>query len=634
MDSLIIAFAMVLPSTAVVGFALLLLGAYHPTILVAVLCMPIFFFRIDSCHVGKPRIAFDIETLSIILILIFFLYFSYWFPFTPIFNMDHYAIMDLSRYFANNKILPPWTTENLFPTATRTIIYPQNIIMAFWGSINYWVYHDDIFLIKSTNIICWIYLANALLIVKRLTMNNKRVLFFLVMLLSVPHWFSAFGKTFVSDTFQVFYSIFFMFLIIETFIEKKYKLIPLVLMLVGISVYIRIFLCGYFVFFLGLTFFTMYFGHKNFTSSLISKYILSTRNIACFLIAFIILISWPMTMWFKYDNPMMPHSSSVANFRYNLANELDVFNNAMMNANYINESRFEQIKNALTKRNIYYKTYTQNDGNSTPVKIQTLLSSYLFLITATVISVFVFYNMFFRNRKNKMKLMFFATWTIIPIFLWFFLDKKMATVKYFISSIPAWCMWITCGLSGKLKGKYYKIFWPIVLVLIIRLSLIEIIPKLEVLKKDGPFPNWETVFRAEYFNKIDFIKQCRYHKVDTKNSILLLRGEHGGFITYFLGKQHIWEYNWYENPIFKGLHEAKSREEIISYLKVKQIKYIVSMNEPELNRFYLDAFTKTSSVFKEILVSMIIKGDKRFVSLYKEEKAKGLELELIEIKDI
>ncbi|MBF0363789.1 MAG: hypothetical protein HQK49_22405 [Oligoflexia bacterium] len=108
----------------------------------------------------------------------------------------------------------------------------------------------------------------------------------------------------------------------------------------------------------------------------------------------------------------------------------------------------------------------------------------------------------------------------------------------------------------------------------------------------------------------------------------LIRGEHGGFISYFIGKNYIWEYNWYENPIFKELHEIEDGDEVLSYLKTKNIKYVISMDKSELVRFYQNAFRKTNPLFKETLVKMIIEDDKRLVLLNEEKKEKGLELKL------
>ncbi|MBF0363791.1 MAG: hypothetical protein HQK49_22415 [Oligoflexia bacterium] len=52
--------------------------------------------------------------------------------------------MDLSRYLDNNKIFPIWTKDNLFPTDVRMVLSPQNIIMSFWGSINFWFFQNDV----------------------------------------------------------------------------------------------------------------------------------------------------------------------------------------------------------------------------------------------------------------------------------------------------------------------------------------------------------------------------------------------------------------------------------------------------------------------------------------------------------
>lgn len=238
LEQIAIGIAASIPLTAVTGFILIFSGNYHTVLFSSIYSLPVLLFYFDSKRIITKIVWSDIlsfEGILTILIVIFFLYLSWYFPFTPIFNMDHYNILDFARYLSVNQDFPHLTVDSIFPTAVRAIIYPQNMIMAIIGSLNYSVYFSEIGLIKTMNMVSLFFYFGCACIAYLLFEQKKTTLLFLLILVNVPHIYPAFAKTVTSDTFQLYYSMFFLFLILSIFSYKRTEFIPLLFILLGFS---------------------------------------------------------------------------------------------------------------------------------------------------------------------------------------------------------------------------------------------------------------------------------------------------------------------------------------------------------------------------------------------------------------
>ena len=145
------------------------------------------------------------------------------------------------------------------------------------------------------------------------------------------------------------------------------------------------------------------------------------------------------------------------------------------------------------------------------------------------------------------------------------------------------------------------------------------------------FPSWQASFKKEYGEKLAFIEKCQEYHITTHNTLLIVRGEHGGFFPFFLGRDHGWAYKWYESPIYENLHRADTAQDILKILKQEHIEYIVAMDDSELERFYDIPFSKSNPLFKEYLIKMIRNKNSILQLLYSEPKDLGLELTLYRV---
>ncbi|MBT4484907.1 MAG: hypothetical protein HOC71_14655 [Candidatus Latescibacteria bacterium] len=348
----------------------------------------------------------------------------------------------------------------------------------------------------------------------------------------------------------------------------------------------------------------------------------------------LILVSWPATMYVKFGNPLAPHSASVGPFQFKIQQNLDEMNNAIMLGNFPCENRFQQIYNSLTSNSIYYKTFSEIKYRFPLFKfVKTILGTYFFLFAGFLVSFNAMRGMWKFRKKLLIEFLIIGLWFIIPLVLWFFIDEKMATTKYFIASIPVWCFAVVSVYFKSAASLFQrKRFFAIVTcLLLLRVFLLEIGSSYAEVDSTGVFPSWEKSFEKEYGYKLQFINKCREFGITPENSLMMVRGEHGAFFVFFLGNSHFWEYKWYESPVFEKLHKAISIQEVIKQLKINKIKYIIAMNNSELERFYALPFQKTNPLFKENLVKMIFAENHNLQKIYSEPEKRGLELTIYEV---
>ncbi len=558
-------------------------------------------------------------------------------PFPPIFNIHGYNALDLGRYFSDYSQLPFLEQFKLMPVSVISSLSTTEIIIGyilkyffiFTGNNNY-------YFIFANLLALFFFLASIFPI---MLLNTKKplssILGFLLIILSIPVLYEPFIKYPNSDHFTIFYSTTLIILTLRFIVTKK---IHFIIFILSIAIILRNYLAAIALLFICLFFIYQFLTNKKFLLGSILKFFKYKKNLAFLSLCIIISLSWPLTMYSQYNSldttfKKVGLNSDNKSFNDNLA---DQYLQIHLAGNQVESNKLEEIIKSVTTSDIYYKTYSK------PLNIDNVLYKFLLIIfsTPSILLMIFFISIkslliaFIYNKKYKELIIVSILWIVSCFGVWIlYQNSNYPLIKLIIPAVPAVALINFPIFDNKLFYKKNKkvnsnTIYFILLFFFSSFIFNNIIKPKALAQKIDNIDNAHPDFLYKYGYKYKLLQYIKQNNINPKSILWIVRGEHGGFLPYFIYENNLWEHKWYDDPSFSNLFFANKPEDVVNMLNENGIKYIISMNEKEIQRFLLKGYLNNGISSK--FIEMIINKSKLFKKVFYEKKYRGLELDIYE----
>ncbi len=621
---------------------------YYGFIITASVFLTSYCTKIDISSsngiVQKTKYNYFVFTVSGIMILAFMLFFTLKYPFPPIFNIHSYVTLDLASHYENSFLLPFLGIKKMITIAAQSNLYSQLNIVGFILGLFNPIFSEKIQYIIFSNMLSQIIFLSSGLFILSVIKNQNPInivapFIFICIVLSIPPLYEVFIKYISSDLYVIFCSVG-----VLIFSIKAYNLgqLHLLLFIIAFSNILRAYfalICLIFFVFFNI----YYFISKKQDYLLKLRNLFKTKlNLLFLAFCFLLSISWFITLFESY-NIITPDFRSLLLYEAqstDLSKELiEKYSTALISSNVFEQNSFRELINGIINTNIYYKTFNpiQGANNNLFYNILKFIFSTPVVLTLVLTLFFIASKyLIFSKKKYNSEVIICYLWLLSIIITWILLyNSPYPIIKIFVGGIPAIALIITFYLIDRYSAKAKQNHFIKIIILYFLFSFIfnnssntfeSMLPvnqQISIHDKD---------FFNKYGNKDGIIDIFRKYKINNEEIIWIVRPEHGGFISYFIDDEKIWNRKWYENLNYNALHNTSDFQKIIKYLKKNNIGYILCMGKDSFERFYKKPF-KRILAYDSNIFSIINKKNQYFDLIFSEKPDKGTELKIYKIKD-
>lgn len=536
------------------------------------------------------------------------------YPYFPIFHVHSFGVLDGARWISKTGELPWLPLAQMAPSSVFVTTYPAHLLLSLWGSFFPSLLGDlpqAAMLLNIVTILLFIlsaYSAYSILLETGAARNATWGFFFLMM--SLPPFFEVFLKYPGGDLF-VFPFIFWV-LAFSAIVRKTGRGLSHLMAVVGLAIALRIYLLPV----LGVLVLASLFWNRLRQGLTLLR---QPQSMAWIFAGGLLAASWSAIYYFHYG-ALWNDFGAILFPKTRLEILARSFRRATNLSQVLEGTAWKETLKGLTANSIYYKTYAvPHLLNGVAESINALLSTPLYFLCVGALGIISLKR---RKKLSDLDYALFALAGGVCLTVAVLNRSHFPMIKVVAMAAVAYVWVLTIRFERNAKNLARL---TTLCASILALSLAwqhVIVPSVEVHAAGSDF-------KRKYGNKAEFAHELQRLGVTPKNSLWIVRAEHGGFLPLLLDG-HLWDYLWYDSPTLEDLHSAKDISELRQVLQRRGIRFVVGMNEQETSRFFGNPFG-TQLGYPEVLLQEIRKPNRLLKTVAIEKPSRGLELTAFEL---